>query len=141
MSAGTGIRHSEFNPSDTQPVHLLQIWVEPSAQGIPPSYGQQTFPLAEEPDSLHLVASPDGSEGSLPWVADAELYAVLLSPGATVSHAFASRKYGWVQMARGSATVNGLALEQGDGLSLSDEAAAAITAGPEGAEVLVFDLA
>jgi hypothetical protein len=141
MSAGTGIRHSEFNGSETEPVHLLQIWVEPSAQGIPPSYGQKTYPIAEEPDRLHLVASPDGSEGSLPWVADAELYAARLSPGTTASHAFTHRKYGWVQMARGSATVNGLTLEQGDGLALSDEAAAAITAGSEGAEVLVFDLA
>ncbi len=141
MSAGTGIRHSEFNGSKTDPVHLLQIWVLPSKEDIAPSYGQKSFPIAEEPDQLHLVASPEGRDGSLKWVTDADLFAVRLNAGSTASHAFTTRKYGWVQMARGSATVNGLALEQGDGLSLSDETAAAITAGSEGAEVLLFDLA
>jgi hypothetical protein len=141
MSAGTGIRHSEFNASQTEPTHLLQIWVEPSQDGIPPSYSQKSFPIAEEPDRLHLLASPDGREGSLKWVTDADLFAARLKAGAMASHAFNARKYGWVQVACGSATVNGLVLAQGDGLALSDEAAANLTAGPDGAEVLLFDLA
>jgi hypothetical protein len=141
MSAGTGIRHSEFNASQTEGVHLLQIWVMPSAEGFPPSYEQKRFPITEKQDQLHLVASTDGSGGSLVWVADADLYAARLTAGSTVSHAFTTRKYGWVQMARGTATINSLALEQGDGLALSEEAAASITAGPDGAEVLLFDLA
>ncbi len=140
MSAGTGIRHSEFNASQTEPTHLLQIWVEPSQDGIPPSYSQKSFPIAEELDRLHLLASPDGREGSLKWVTDADLFAARLKAGATASHAFKARKYGWVQVARGTATVNGLVLAQGDGLALSEEAAANLTAGPDGAEVLVFDL-
>ena len=141
MSAGTGIRHSEFNASQTDPAHLLQIWVMPSQDGIPPSYGQKTFPIAEEPDRLHLLASPDGRDGSLKWVTDADLFAARLSAGASASHAFTARKYGWVQVARGAATVNGQALVEGDGLALSNEAAASISAGTEGAELLLFDLA
>jgi len=141
MSAGSGIRHSEFNASQTESVHLLQIWVKPSVEGIAPSYGQKSFPIAKELDRLHLVASPEGRDGSLKWVTDADLYAARLTGGSTASHAFTTRKHGWVQMARGTATVNGLELAQGDGLALSDETAVAVTAGPEGAEVLVFDLA
>ena len=141
MSAGSGIRHSEFNASQTDPVHLLQIWVLPSRESIQPSYGQKSFPIAEEPDCLHLLASPDAREGSLKWVTDADLFVARLSARATASHPFTTRKYGWVQVARGSATVNGLALKQGDGLAISDESSATIAAGPEGAEVLLFDLA
>lgn len=141
MSAGTGIRHSEYNGSAAEPVHLLQIWVEPAREGIAPSYSQQAFPIATETGKLHLLASPDGREGSLTWVTDADLFASRLNPSTTVEHKFTARKYGWVQVARGSATVNGVALEQGDGLALSDEAAASVTAGQQGAEVLLFDLA
>jgi hypothetical protein len=141
MSAGTGVYHSEFNGSETAPVHLLQIWVEPAKDGIVPSYDQKAFPIATETDKLHLLASPDGREDSLIWVTDADLFAARLNPGASVEHAFTERKYGWVQVARGSAKVNGLALAQGDGLALSDEAAASVAAGPQGAEILLFDLA
>ncbi len=141
MSAGSGIRHSEFNASQTDPVHFLQIWVRPSQDGIPPSYGQKSFPIAKEPNRLHLLASPGGRSGSLKWVADADLFVARLQPAVMASHAFKARKYGWVQMARGAATVNGLALAQGDGLAISEEPAAFISAGPEGAEVLLFDLA
>ena len=141
MSAGVGIRHSEFNGSETAPVHLLQIWVEPTKEGIVPSYDQKAFPIATETDRLHLLASPDGRSESLIWVADADLYASRLTPGASVEHTFTDRKYGWVQVARGAATVNGLSLAQGDGLALSNEAAATVTAGPQGAEFLLFDLA
>jgi redox-sensitive bicupin YhaK (pirin superfamily) len=141
MSAGTGVRHSEFNASEKESAHLLQIWVMPSKNGIPPSYGQKSFPIAEELDKLHLLASPGEREGSLKWVTDAELYGGRLKPGSAVEHNFTTRKYGWVQMARGAATVNGAELKQGDGLALSDEATVKITAGTEGAEVLLFDLA
>jgi redox-sensitive bicupin YhaK (pirin superfamily) len=141
MSAGSGILHSEFNASPSESVHLLQIWVMPSKNGIPPSYGQKSFPIAEEPDRLHLLASPDGRDGSLPWVADAELFGVRLNAGSAVERAFTDRKYGWVQMARGEATVNGLSLAQGDGLSLAEESAVSIAAGPGGAEALFFELA
>ncbi len=141
MSAGTGIRHSEFNASQTEAAHLLQIWVLPSKEGITPSYDQKEFPIAAEPDRMHLLASPDGRLGSTKWVTDADLFATRLSPGVISSHAFTKRKYGWVQVARGAATVNDQALAQGDGLSLSDEPAAVMTAGPEGAELLLFDLA
>jgi len=106
-----------------------------------PSYDQKAFPIATETDRLHLLASPDGRSESLIWVADADLYASRLTPGASVEHTFTDRKYGWVQVARGAATVNGLALAQGDGLALSNEAAATVTAGPQGAEFLLFDLA
>lgn len=140
MSAGSGIRHSEFNASETDPAHLLQIWVLPTREGIQPSYDQKSFPVAEEQDKLHILASPDGRDGSLRWVADADLFAARLSTGSAVEHSFA-RDYGWVQIARGSASVNGESLEQGDGLALSHEAAAKIAAGPEGAEILLFDLA
>lgn len=141
MSAGTGIRHSEFNGSESEPVHLLQIWVMPSQTGIAPSYDQKMFPIAEERDRLHLLASTDGRAESLTWVTDADLYAARLSAGATVEHDFSIRKYGWVQIARGSATVNGMDLAQGDGLALSEEFTANITAGEDGAEVLLFELA
>lgn len=140
MSAGTGIRHSEYNASSTTAAHMLQIWLLPSKAEIPPSYSQQKFPIAEEHNLLHLLASPEGRNGSLKWVTDAELYASRLDPGAKVEHAFGERKYGWVQMARGSATVNGEALTQGDGLALSEEAEVSILAGGDGAEVLFFEL-
>jgi hypothetical protein len=140
MSAGSGIRHSEFNASETEAAHLLQIWVQPSQRGVAPRYGQKSFPIAEELDKLHLLASPEGREGSLKWVTDADLYAARLTAGSKVEHAFSTRKYGWAQVVRGAATVNGAVLEQGDGVALSEEAAAAITAGPDGAEVLLFDL-
>jgi hypothetical protein len=141
MSAGTGIRHSEFNASETEPVHLLQIWVEPAVAGVMPSYSQKLFPLASAPDRLHLIASPDGAAGSLAWAADAALYAVQLTPGSSVRHAFAARKYGWVQVASGSVDLNGSPLEAGDGAALSQEASAVLTAGLAGAQVLFFELA
>jgi len=140
MSAGTGIRHSEYNASATTPAHMLQIWLLPSKQGVTPSYSQQSFPIAAEHNLLHLLASPEGRDNSLTWVTDAELYAANLDAGTKVEHAFGDRKYGWVQVARGSATVNGETLAQGDGLALSDEAELSVLAGKDGAEVLFFEL-
>jgi redox-sensitive bicupin YhaK (pirin superfamily) len=140
MSAGTGIRHSEYNASKTTPAHMLQIWLLPSKAGVTPSYSQQSFPIAEERNLLHLLASPDGRNGSLTWVTDAELYTARIDAGDKIEHAFTGRKHGWVQVARGSAVVNGQQLSQGDGLALSDEAEVAILAGEDGAEVLFFEL-
>jgi redox-sensitive bicupin YhaK (pirin superfamily) len=140
MSAGTGIRHSEYNASTTTPAHMLQIWLLPSKSGITPSYSQQSFPIAAEHNLLHLLASPDGRDGSLTWVTDAELHAARLDAGTKIEHAFTARKHGWVQVARGSAVVNGENLSQGDGLAISDEVELSILAGSEGAEVLFFEL-
>jgi quercetin 2,3-dioxygenase len=140
MSAGTGIRHSEYNASATTSAHMLQIWLLPSKQGVTPSYSQQSFPIATEHNLLHLLASPDGRNGSLTWVTDADLHAARLDKGAKIEHAFNNYKHGWVQVARGSAIVNGEPLSQGDGLALSDEAEVSILAGQEGAEVLFFEL-
>jgi redox-sensitive bicupin YhaK (pirin superfamily) len=140
MSAGTGIRHSEYNASATTPAHMLQIWLLPSKAGVTPSYSQQRFPIVEERNLLHLLASPDGRDGSLTWVTNAELYAAKLDAGVRIEHAFSTRKYGWVQVARGSAVVNGQELAQGDGLALSDEAEVSILASKDGTEVLFFEL-
>jgi len=140
MSAGTGIRHSEYNASATTPAHMLQIWLLPSKSGVAPSYSQQRFPIAEERNLLHLLASPDGRNGSLTWVTDADLYAARLDAGTKIEHAFTNRKHGWVQVARGSAVVNGEPLSQGDAVAISEEPEVAILAGKDGAEVLFFEL-
>jgi redox-sensitive bicupin YhaK (pirin superfamily) len=140
MSAGTGIRHSEHNDSATTAAHMLQIWLLPSKSGIEPRYSQQSFPITSERNLLHLLASPEGRNNSLTWVTDANLYAAKLDGGTKVEHAFSTRKYGWVQVARGTATVNGEALTQGDGLALSNEAEVSILAGKDGTEVLFFEL-
>jgi len=140
MSAGTGIRHSEYNASATTPAHMLQIWLLPSKPGVKPSYNQQAFPVAAEPNLLHLLVSPDGRNGSLKWETDADLYAARLDDGAKIEHAFGTRKHGWVQVARGAAVVNGEPVAQGDGVALSEEAEVSLLAGPDGAEVLFFEL-
>jgi redox-sensitive bicupin YhaK (pirin superfamily) len=140
MSAGTGIRHSEFNASKTTPAHMLQIWLLPSKHGIAPSYSQQRFPIAGERNLLHLLASRDGRNNSLTWVTDADLYAARLDFGARVEHAFTDEKHGWVQVARGVAVVNGEQLSQGDAVALTGEKEVSIQAGTDGAEVLLFEL-
>ena len=140
MSAGTGIRHSEYNASKTTPAHMLQIWLLPMRAGVTPSYSQQSFPIAAEHNLLHLLASPEGRDNSIQWVTDADLYAARLDAGAKIEHALASGKHGWVQVARGSATVNGETLAQGDALALSEEPEVSIVAGGDGAEVLFFEL-
>jgi len=140
MSAGTGIRHSEYNASATTPAHMLQIWLMPDKQGVAPSYSQQAFPVAAERNLLHLLVSPEGRDGSLKWETDADLYAARLDAGAKIEHAFGARKHGWVQVARGAAVVNGAPVAQGDGVALSDEAEVSVLAGPDGAEVLFFEL-
>jgi redox-sensitive bicupin YhaK (pirin superfamily) len=137
MSAGTGVRHSEANPSPAQWLHLLQIWILPDRNGITPSYEQKYFEPAERQGRLRLVASPDGAEGSVSIHQDVRLYATLLDDGQEVAHAFDSGRHGWLHVARGSANVNGIELGAGDGAAISDEAKIAIRG--QG-EVLLFDL-
>jgi hypothetical protein len=139
MSAGTGVRHSEFNASATEPVHLLQIWLLPKAAGLPPSYEQKSFPVTARRNRLCRVASSDGREDSVVWHQDAALFVSNLDPGAQVERPLANGRHAWVQVARGALTVNGLALQQGDGAALSEEAVVQLQA-TEAAEALVFDL-
>ncbi len=140
MSAGTGIRHSEFNPSATEPVHLLQIWLLPDRRGLRPEYEQKAFPEADRRGRWRLVASPDGRDGSVTVHQDAELYATILEPGETARHELRPGRYAWVQVARGSVTVNGKQLTEGDGAAVAEERSLAVTATAP-AEVLLFDLA
>src|SRR5208283_3936200 len=139
MSAGTGILHSEFNGSDSRPVRLLQIWVEPAEEGMAPGYEQKYFPESERLNRLRLIASQDGREGSVTIGQDAAIYNAVLSPGAAVEHPLSSGRAAWVQVAKGAVTVNGLALEEGDGAALSEESAVRLLA-DRPSEVLVFDL-
>jgi len=139
MTAGSGIRHSEFNPSKTDPVHLLQIWIQPEKGALAPSYEQKSFPEAEKRGKLRLIASRDASDGSVKINQDAKLYVSLLQPGEEVTHEFASGRHGWLQVARGVVELNGKKLVQGDGAAISDEKKLSIKAAEE-AEVLLFDL-
>jgi redox-sensitive bicupin YhaK (pirin superfamily) len=140
MTAGTGIRHSEFNPSDIEGVHLLQIWLLPERKGLKPGYEQKTFPLDEKRGKLRLVASRTGRDGSVTINQDADLYASLLDKGEAVTHQVRSGRVAWLQVARGSVTLNGETLAEGDGAAV-DKAVALEIAGVAGAEVLLFDMA
>jgi quercetin 2,3-dioxygenase len=139
MSAGTGIRHSEFNHSPVEPVHFLQIWLLPERQGINPGYEQQAFDEATLRDRLALVASQDGRAGSLTIHSDVDLYAGRLSAGATLDHPIRPDRGVWIQVARGAVVVDGQALVQGDGAAIADEAAVSLKVDGE-AEILLFDM-
>jgi quercetin 2,3-dioxygenase len=140
MSAGTGITHSEFNHSASEPVHFLQIWIHPDAAGLPPSYEQKAFPADERRGRLCLLASRTGRDGSVSYHTDTDLYATLLAPGQEVAHALRPGRHAWLQVARGAVRLNGHTLAAGDGAAASGEPALTI-AGGEAAEVLLFDLA
>jgi len=140
MSAGTGIRHSEFNHSKREPVHFLQIWVVPNREGIAPRYEQKTFPDAEKRGRLRLVGSSDGREGSVVIHQDVELFAALLNTGEQVTHALATGRKGWLQVVRGAVAMNDRDLHAGDGAAMKGEPALIVTAKVEGTEILVFDL-
>jgi redox-sensitive bicupin YhaK (pirin superfamily) len=140
MSAGTGVSHSEFNPSDSEAVHLLQIWIMPRARNLPSSYEQKAFSEDERRNRLRLVASSDGTDGSVTIQQDAKVYAAILDRDATIEQAVSDGRYAWIQMARGNITVNGNALNQGDGAAVSRESLLKIVAADE-AELLLFDLA
>ena len=140
MSAGRGVRHSEFNHAKDQTTHFLQIWIEPSRQGIEPGYEQKRFEAADKVGQLRLIASADGAQGSVQLNADARLYAGLLSDTHEARLALDPRRKAYVHLVRGSLEVNGLRLETGDAALLADESQLHLTQG-EDAEVLVFDLA
>jgi redox-sensitive bicupin YhaK (pirin superfamily) len=139
MSAGTGVRHSEFNESRSEPVHFLQIWILPDRRGHAPGYEQKTFPEAERHGRVRLVASKDGREGSVSLHQDVALWAGVLDEGQKAEVPLAAGRHAWVQVARGAVSVNGKRLGEGDGAALSDERAVALEG--HGGEVLVFDLA
>jgi redox-sensitive bicupin YhaK (pirin superfamily) len=142
MSAGTGVRHSEFNSSQTDPLHLLQIWIMPSENGFPPSYEQKEFSTVEKLNRLRLVASPDGADGSVTIHQDALVYASILEKGKSVEHELAPKRKAWIQVARGSVLLNGKELKQGDGGGIEKEPAVEITgASDSAAEILLFDMA
>jgi redox-sensitive bicupin YhaK (pirin superfamily) len=140
MSAGTGVTHSEFNPSREAPVHLLQIWLLPSRHGLPPSYEEKHFPSEARRGHLCLIAAGDGRQGAVTIHQDAELWTALLEPGESVRHALKPGRSAWLQVARGGVSLKSTTLGAGDGAAVSGEAALEITASAP-AEVLVFDLA
>lgn len=140
MTAGTGVAHSEANPSATEPVHLLQIWIMPNARNLEPGYEQKMYSDELKQGKLCLISSEDGRDGSVTIHQDADVYAVRLDPGQQVIHSLESKRKAWVQVARGAVTVNGVELEQGDGAAISDEDTIEIS-GRESSEVLLFDMA
>jgi redox-sensitive bicupin YhaK (pirin superfamily) len=139
MSAGTGIRHSEFNASKTDPVHLLQIWLLPSQRGIAPGYEQKSLPVAAAGETrLDRIASPQGGENEVTIRSDAIIQRALLAPGGSLDVPI-SLGHAWLQVVRGSLIANGQPIAQGDGLAVSSEASLAL-ASDDGAELLIFDL-
>ena len=140
MSAGSGITHSEFNPSAEEPVHLYQIWLFPREKDITPSYEQKRFDEAERHNRLRLVASPDAAEESLTIHTDARAYLASLDAGRQVTHELAPRRHAWLQVLRGAVTLNGQPLGTSDGAAVSEETSLTIVA-TENAEVMLFDLA
>ncbi len=139
MSAGTGVQHSEFNHAPNETTHFLQIWIQPNVTGIPPSYEQKTFADDQKQGRLKLVASPDGSDGSVKLHADARLYAGLLDGAESASLSLNPARKAYVHLVRGELDVNGQALKAGDAALLAEEAMVHLKAGRE-AEVLLFDL-
>ena len=139
MSAGKGVAHSEFNGSRTEPVHFLQIWIQPNEIGGPAGYEEKHFDVASKTGRLRLVASSDGREGSVTIRQDASLYAGILDGADAVSFPLQAGRIGYAHVARGSVTVNGVALKAGDAVRIDDEATVSFT-GADKAEVLLFDL-
>ncbi len=139
MSAGTGVTHSEFNPSDTEPVRLLQIWILPDRKGHTPAYAQRDFPPSQRQDKLALLVSGPGKGAPLTIHQDALVYASLLSTGKSIRHAIADGRAAYLQMVRGSIDLNGHALRAGDGAAVEAQPALTLTARSD-AEFLLFDL-
>lgn len=140
MSAGSGVRHSEYNHSDTDPVHFLQIWIVPEADGLKPNYEQKAFPDAERRDTLKLIGSRNGREGSVVIHQDVDLWASLLSAEKSVSFDIKPGRKVWLQIVKGKLSVDGLSLAAGDGLGLLDAGKIDLVA-QENCEFLLFDLA
>lgn len=140
MSAGTGVQHSEFNPSDVQTVHFLQIWIQPDEKGIPPGYEQKHFDANARRGRLRLIASRDAAEDSVTIHQDAQVYAGLFNAGERATHALGQGRRAYVHVARGTITVNGETLAAGDAAKITDSAGITFENG-RAAEVLLFDLA
>ena len=140
MSAGKGVEHSEFNPSKTEPVHFLQIWLTPERAGMRPSYEERRFSEDDKRGRLRLIASRDGREDSVVVHQDVDLYAAVLAPGAEVVHPVRPQRKIWLQIAKGRVTVNERELASGDGAALTDEEILFVR-GVSDAEVLLFDMA
>ena len=140
MSAGTGVTHSEMNPSSDEPVHFLQIWILPSRAGLPPRYEQRSFDRKDLENQLRLIAGPNPHEGAVAVMQDANVHACVLTPGAKVSHTIAPDRYGFLHVARGIVELNGVELREGDGAELLRQKDLEI-ASAVGAELLLFDLA
>ena len=138
MSAGTGVQHSEFNGSRTEPVHFLQIWIVPEVRGIAPAYEQKTFPPETRRGKLRLIGSRDGRDGSVTIRQDVDAYASVLEDGQDARHVLAPGRHAWLHVAEGELELNGKRLEEGDGAAVDDERELAI--GGRGAEFLLFDL-
>lgn len=140
MSAGTGIRHSEFNASAVEPVHFLQIWLLPDRQGLTPRYDQVAFPETDLQNRLRLIASPDGAEGSVKLFQDVKVFAARLEAGREVQASLPPGRAGFLHVAKGSVTLNGTAMNAGDAARIEGEPALALAAGSP-SEILFFDLA
>jgi redox-sensitive bicupin YhaK (pirin superfamily) len=140
MSAGTGIRHSEFNHSQAEPVHFLQIWILPDREGLAPRYEQKTFPDADKRGRLRLVGSSDGRDDSVVIHENVELLAAVLDSGQKATRALSSDRNGWLQIVRGTVDLDGQDLKAGDGAAVEGEPMLTVTAKTDGAEILVFDL-
>lgn len=141
MSAGTGIRHSEFNASKTEPVHFLQIWILPEQEGIEPGYEQKTFSEAEKRGTLRLVGSRDGRDESITIHQDVDLYATALQDGEEVNHSLAEGRVAWLQVTRGAVQLNNQTLSAGDGAAIAQESLITLQGAANDAEVLLFDMA
>jgi redox-sensitive bicupin YhaK (pirin superfamily) len=139
MTAGTGISHSEFNASQTEPVHFLQIWILPEQEGLKPEYEQKEFPTANRQGRLRLVVSRDGSEGSLTIHQDVKVFNALLSVGQSVSYELNQERHAWVQMIKGEISLNSVSLQAGAGAAVSDESTLTLKATSD-AEIVLFDL-
>jgi redox-sensitive bicupin YhaK (pirin superfamily) len=139
MTAGTGVRHSEYNHSDREGVHFLQIWIQPSQGGIEPGYEEKHFTPESKAGALRLIASPDGRDGSVLVHQDAYIYAAILNGGEAAAHSLAAGRQAYVHVVRGTLTVNGAALKGGDAAKISGEASVTL-ADADNAEVLLFDL-
>jgi redox-sensitive bicupin YhaK (pirin superfamily) len=140
MSAGTGVTHSEFNSSRAEPVHFLQIWIEPDRMNIAPSYEQKSFPVSDKKGRLRLIVSPDGADGSVKIHQDARVYATVLSAQDAATYALGTGRRAYAHVARGTVKLNGTALSAGDGVKVTGESELRLTEGAD-AEVLLFDLA
>jgi quercetin 2,3-dioxygenase len=141
MSAGAGIQHSEFNSSQSEPVHFLQIWILPGETGIAPSYEQKNFTQAEKLGQLKLLGSPDGREGSIAIHQDVNFYGAVLQAGEAINYDFAPGRVAWLQVAKGSVKLNDRSLMSGDGAAIAQETAIALQGLASNTEVLLFDMA